>query len=420
MPSSHSRRLPSRVILASLVGAMLVAAGVPASAHHDRRCRTTRTPTSRPARRGSMAPPRAPGPPGPAHRRRCSGSIPRTRHTADITPSTQRIIDDRESQPAGGWTSTTPTTSSPTSPTNWDPAKVSRALRQRNDQTTWDGRGLSRLAYWDVSHGPHPARGLGLPELRQHQQRRLRRRDPHHRRGLQGPRRRLLHALLLGDGRLQADRSTSPTTTTTATRASCTSASPRTSSRPGTGSTTSSPPPTSPMTHDVPLFAQFPELKALPDGGRVGAKNVVWVWCGNAAHFKDTNDAPPTAGPAGEPLRLGLLPRRRHRRLDLGRRLQLGAVQAQQRRRLRPGPLAGLGRDLRRVHGLGPLDPGLGSGAREHALQDRRPRQAHRRARGLPPQGRGASPIMIGEYGAIEHESSGGACLALHRHRART
>ncbi|MGH9000294.1 MAG: hypothetical protein ACRDY7_13000 [Acidimicrobiia bacterium] len=48
--------------------------------------------------------------------------------------------------------------------------------------------------------------------------------------------------------------------------------------------------PETPMTHQVPLFAKFPALKDLPNGGRVGAKNVVWVWCGNAAHFKNVND----------------------------------------------------------------------------------------------------------------------------------
>ena len=107
--------------------------------------------------------------------------------------------------------------------------------------------------------------------------------------------------------------------------------------------------------------------------------------------------------PTPTALRLGVLPRRRVRRLGLGRRLQLGRLRPEQNPTAWAGPVAGIRRDLRRVHGLGPQHrPGA-------PVDDRRMDLSVTEF----PRKQMAKPIMIGEYGA--RSPSAGYRHELHR-----
>ena len=122
-------------------------------------------------------------------------------------------------------------------------------------------RGLSKLAFWDIEMGRIPLVGWGCGVSTQINTGAHDADHPQDGRGHEGLRARVLHALLLGDGRRQADGEVGQ--------------------------------PEEFVKAWIRIYNIFKE---------VGADNVVWVWCGNANTFKYRNAN-------NERLRLGVLPR---------------------------------------------------------------------------------------------------------------
>ncbi|HLF41732.1 MAG TPA: hypothetical protein VI854_09710, partial [Acidimicrobiia bacterium] len=273
--SDRWRQKRSGLLLVTLLGASVVAGGMPARGHHEPTVPDDPHTYTAP-HAGVVAPPRATGRLAPA-----SGALlgvhPEDRHTGTLTPEHQHILDTEEAVGRRMDINNNYYQFFDIA-RNWDPARAAVPFDAANP-ATYDGRGLSRLAYWDVSLGRIPLvswacqnssnvnRGEYDEEIRN-----------------TGEAFKALGAEFFmrycwemdgskrikdaddddNDGNRSEDHVGSPEDFIRAwNRIYDIIAAPEV-----------------PMTHEVPLNVE-----------RVGAKNVVWVWCGNAAHFKDTNDA---------------------------------------------------------------------------------------------------------------------------------
>ncbi|MGH9037243.1 MAG: hypothetical protein ACRD0O_15900, partial [Acidimicrobiia bacterium] len=273
MSSSFRRRLPA-VVLASLVSALVMAAGLPATARDPGVPDDPHTYDNPHA--GFVAPPRAAGRLAPA-----TGALlgvhPEDRHTGALTPSVQHILET-ESAVGRRMDINNNYYEFVDIANNWDPAKAAVPFDAANP-ATYDGRGLSRLAWWDVSLGRIPLVSwacMNSSNINAGQYDEVIRKTGEAFKALG-------HEFFMrycwemdGSKRIKDEDDVD----NDGNESELHVGEPEDFIRAWNRIYDIIAAPDVPMTHQVPLKV-----------ARVGAKNVVWVWCGNAAHFKNTNDA---------------------------------------------------------------------------------------------------------------------------------
>ncbi|MGH9039015.1 MAG: hypothetical protein ACRDZ3_02170, partial [Acidimicrobiia bacterium] len=261
------------MVLAALVGAALVAAGVPATAHHEPTVPDDPHTYAAP-HAGFEAPPRASGRLAPA-----SGALlgvhPEDRHTGALTPSVQHILET-ESAVGRRMDINNSYYEFFAIAESWDPARAAVPFDADNPDT-YDGRGLSRLAYWDVSLGRIPLVGWACQNssnINSGQYDQVIRDTGLAFKAL-GADFFLRYCWEMDGTKRVVDESDDDRD---GVEAELHVGEPEDFIKAWNRIYDIIAAPEVPMVHDVPLGVE-----------RVGAKNVVWVWCGNAAHFKDTN-----------------------------------------------------------------------------------------------------------------------------------
>jgi hypothetical protein len=273
MLSSFRRRLPAGVILASLVGALVVAAGLPATAHYPSVPDDPHTYTDPHA--GVVAPPRAPGRLAPV-----SGALlgvhPDDRHTGTLTAKDQHILATEEST-GRRMDINNSYYEFVAIANNWNPAKAAVPFDAANP-ATYDGRGLSRLAWWDVSLGRIPLVGwacMNSANINSGQYDDVIRKTGEAFKALGNDFFMRYCWEMDGSKRIKDEDDVD----NDGNRSELHVGKPADFIRAWNRIYDIIAAPAVPMVHEVPLKVE-----------RVGAKNVVWVWCGNAAHFKNVND----------------------------------------------------------------------------------------------------------------------------------
>ncbi|MGH9024272.1 MAG: hypothetical protein ACRDV9_14450, partial [Acidimicrobiia bacterium] len=259
----------------TLLAASLVTGVIPASAHHEPEVRDNPW-TYRAPHAGVVAPTRAPGRLAPA-RGALLGVHPEGSHTADLTVDKQKILEteavagrrmDINNDYYGFFDIVD----------NWKPEKVVKPF-DAADETTWDGRGLSRLAYWDVSLGRVPLVGWACQNsanINSGQYDEVIRTTGLAFQAL-GAEFFMRYCWEMDGSKRIKDESDDDGD---GNRSEPHVGAPEDFIRAWNRIYDIIAAPLVPMVHEVPLTV-----------ARVGAKNVIWVWCGNAAFFKDTNDA---------------------------------------------------------------------------------------------------------------------------------
>jgi hypothetical protein len=263
-----------RARLAATLGLVVLLGGLPASAHHEPTVRDDPH-TYRDPHAGVNPPPRAAGRLAPA-----SGALlgvhPEDSHTGTLTAEDQHILDTEESTGRRmdinnsyyGFFDIAD---------NWDPAKAAVPFDAQNP-ATYNGRGLSRLAYWDVSLGRIPLVGwacMNSANINSGQYDEVIRKTGEAFKALG-------HDFFMrycwemdGSKRIRDEDDDD----NDGSRNELHVGEPEDFIKAWNRIYDIIAAPAVAMVHDVPLKVE-----------RVGAKNVVWVWCGNAAHFKGTND----------------------------------------------------------------------------------------------------------------------------------
>ncbi|MGH9002037.1 MAG: hypothetical protein ACRDYV_02800, partial [Acidimicrobiia bacterium] len=225
---------------------------------------------------GFVAPPRAAGRLAPA-----SGALlgvhPEDRHTGALTPAVQHILET-ESAVGRRMDINNNYYEFVDIANNWDPAKAAVPFDAANP-ATYDGRGLSRLAWWDVSLGRIPLVSwacMNSANINAGQYDEVIRKTGEAFKALGAEFFMRYCWEMDGSKRIEDEDDVD----NDGNESELHVGEPEDFIRAWNRIYDIIAAPDVPMTHQVPLKV-----------ARVGAKNVVWVWCGNAAHFKDTNDA---------------------------------------------------------------------------------------------------------------------------------
>ncbi|MGH8976008.1 MAG: hypothetical protein ACRD0C_22705, partial [Acidimicrobiia bacterium] len=224
---------------------------------------------------GVVAPPRAPGRLVPA-----TGALlgvhPDDRHTGTLTAKDQHILVTEE-RAGRRMDINNSYYEFADIAANWDPVKAAVPFNAA-DANTYNGRGLSRLAYWDVSLGRIPLVGwacMNSANINSGQYDEVIRRTGEAFKALGADFFMRYCWEMDGSKRIKDDDDVD----NDGNRSELHVGQPADFIRAWNRIYDIIAAPEVPLVHQVPLKVE-----------RVGAKNVVWVWCGNAAHFKNVND----------------------------------------------------------------------------------------------------------------------------------